>query len=364
MSDETSGGGEKSFEPTEQRLRDARAKGDIPRLAEVNTAVAYIGLALAATLAGPELAARVGTVLVTALDRASELAPVLLGPGGPGLAWRLLGDLATGLAPLFLAPPVAVLLALAAQRAVIFSPEKIRPKMSRVSLLKVAAQKFGPSGLFEFAKNLLKLVAISVVMALFLRANFSEIIGSIRGDGATISALIGRDILRFLWLTALIAIAISAADAIWQRFDHRRKLRMSRQDVTEETRRQEGDPQLKQARRQRGQDIATQRMMVEVAQADVVIVNPQHFAVALRWRRKQDAAPICVAKGVDEAAARIRARAAEAGVPVHRDPPTARALFATVELGSEVRPEHYHPVAAAIRYAERARSLSRKGSRQ
>ncbi|MGB8814338.1 MAG: EscU/YscU/HrcU family type III secretion system export apparatus switch protein, partial [Paracoccaceae bacterium] len=124
----------------------------------------------------------------------------------------------------------------------------------------------------------------------------------------------------------------------------------------------EGDPHAKAQRRQRGYDIATNKMLADVATADVIVVNPTHYAVALKWDRTAKRAPICVAKGVDEIAARIRERAAEAGVPIHRDPPTARALHASVELGQEIRPEHYRAVAAAVRFAEamRRRAKGRK----
>jgi flagellar biosynthetic protein FlhB len=113
-------------------------------------------------------------------------------------------------------------------------------------------------------------------------------------------------------------------------------------------------------RRQRGHDIATNRMIADVATADVVIVNPTHYAVALKWSRATGGAPICVAKGVDDVAARMRAAAAKAGVPLHSDPPTARAVFATVDIGQQILPEHYRAVAAAIRFAERMRKRANK----
>ena len=105
------------------------------------------------------------------------------------------------------------------------------------------------------------------------------------------------------------------------------------------------------------------QMMADVPRADVVIVNPTHYAVALTWSRQPGAAPVCVAKGVDEIAARIREIAAEAGVPIRSDPPTARALYATTDLGAEIAPEHYRPVAAAIRFAEMMRKRARRGTR-
>jgi flagellar biosynthetic protein FlhB len=123
----------------------------------------------------------------------------------------------------------------------------------------------------------------------------------------------------------------------------------------------EGDPHFKAARRQRAQEVATNRMLVDVARADVVVVNPTHYAVALRWDRGKGGAPVCVAKGVDEIARAIRERAAEHGIPIHSDPPTARAMFASVELGQEIRAEHFRAVAAAIRFADAMRRKARRG---
>ncbi len=121
----------------------------------------------------------------------------------------------------------------------------------------------------------------------------------------------------------------------------------------------EGDPYIKQHRRQRAQ-IANNRMLADVPGADVVIVNPTHFAVALKWNRASGAAPICVAKGVDAIAARIREIAEASAVPVRHDPPAARAIHASVEVGAEIQPEHYHAVASAIRFAEAMQARARR----
>ena len=137
---------------------------------------------------------------------------------------------------------------------------------------------------------------------------------------------------------------------------------MTHKELMDEFKEMEGDPHVKQERRQRGHEIATSRMMADVPTADVVIVNPTHYAVALKWDRTPGSAPVCVAKGVDEVAARIRATAEEAGVPIHSDPPTARALHATVDLGQEIAEEHYRAVAAAIRFADRMRKIAREQS--
>jgi flagellar biosynthetic protein FlhB len=135
---------------------------------------------------------------------------------------------------------------------------------------------------------------------------------------------------------------------------------MSHKDMRDESKESEGDPHLKQARRGRAQEIAMNQMMGDVPFADVVIVNPTHFAVALKWEGSRTSAPKCVAKGVDEVALRMRTIATDANVAIHSDPPTARALFAVVEIGQEIKPEHYAAVALAIRFADTLRKGKQK----
>ena len=159
---------------------------------------------------------------------------------------------------------------------------------------------------------------------------------------------------------ALLSIVIAALDLAWVNFDHRRKLKMTLQELRDETKESEGDPAVKAKRRRRATEIATNRMLADVPRADVVVVNPTHYAVALAWTRKRGSAPRCVAKGTDEIAARIREIAGESGIPIHRDPPTARTLHATVDIGQEIPPELYRAVAAAIRFAEDMRRRMRE----
>jgi len=162
-----------------------------------------------------------------------------------------------------------------------------------------------------------------------------------------------------LGIVLVIAISLGVLDFTWQRAEHMRKNRMSRKELTDETKNAEGDPHMKQQRRQKGVAIAMNQMLSDVPEADVIIVNPTHYAVALKWDRLNPGAPVCVAKGVDLVAARIREIANDAGVPIHSDPPTARALHATVDVGQEISRDHYKAVAAAIRFADRIRRAAR-----
>jgi Flagellar biosynthesis pathway, component FlhB len=190
---------------------------------------------------------------------------------------------------------------------------------------------------------------------LWMVAETPNLVGLVVTDARGLPHHLADAAVSLLTMIVVIAGAIAELDWLWQVFDHQRKLRMSYEELKKDSKETEGDPYLRQARRRRAEELATNRMLLDVPKSDVVIVNPEHYAVALKWSRAKGAAPKVVAKGVDAVAQSIRVRAMEAGVPIHRDPPTARALHATVEIGHEIDEEHYRAVAAAIRYAEDVR---------
>jgi flagellar biosynthetic protein FlhB len=360
MSEEGESAGEKSFAATPQRIAEARAKGDVPKSTDATAAASYLALLAAMALAGAAAVRGTGSALMTFLSEADRLP--LLAPGGPGLAAGLIRAAMLPLLPLFLAPMIAVALCLIAQQAVVFATDKLEPKASRLSILSNFKNKFGVSGLVEFAKAVVKLIAIAIALFVYLSREVDAIVGAAAADPRVLGGLMTETLLALLAITATIATVIGGADLIWQRVSHARKLRMTLQDMKEEHRKSEGDGQAKAERRQRGQEIAMNQMLLDVPTADVVIVNPTHYAVALKWSRAKGSAPICVAKGVDAVAARIREVAETSGVPIHGDPATARALHATVEIGQEIRPDQYRAVAAAVRFADRMRVMA-KGRR-
>ncbi len=351
---------DKSFEPTPQKLQKAREKGEVAKSNDLSVVAAYSGFLLAMLAAGQYGVQQLGTVFVVLIDQADDLSGLLVhGPSVNPVGGMLKTTLAA-VSVLFAVPAAAVLLSLIAQRALIFAPTKLKPKLSRVSVLSNAKNKFGRGGLFEFAKSFVKLTIYGTCLALFLRTNLDDILSASAAPVQSSLLLMINLLLRFLFIVVVIALVIGAVDYFWQYAEHVRKNRMSRKEIQDETKDAEGDPHVKQQRRQRAQDIATNQMMADVPRADVVIVNPTHFAVALKWSRKTGSAPVCVAKGVDEVAASIRSAAGMAGVPIHSDPPTARALHATVEIGQEIPEELYRPVAAAIRFAETMRKRAKE----
>lgn len=350
---------DKQYEPSQKKLDDARRKGEVPRSADLTTAASYGGFLVVGLSVGGPLLSGMGALLTGLISRPGSLSAEVFSGGHRPVLGTILAAIAGDLAPWLLVPAALAIVSVAAQRSFVVAPEKLKPKASRISLLSNARNKFGRSGLFEFAKSFFKLMIYSIVLGVFLWRRMPEVIGTLALSPAMATAVLLDLCARFLSLVVLIALAIGAADFLWQRQEHLRRHRMSRKEMTDEARQAEGDPHMKQKRRQRGYDIAMNRMLADVPDADVVVVNPMHFAVALKWSRSPGAAPVCVAKGVDAVAARIREVAAEAGVPIHRDPPTARAIHASVNIGEEIRPEHYQKIAAAIRFAEAMRKKMR-----
>lgn len=351
--------GEKEFEPTERKLDEQRRKGEVPRSTDINTSAAYLGLLIAALAAGQITLTRLGDTGMVLLAQSDSLSAQMTAHARP-LAGGLIGTVALALLPLLAIPFLVVWAALFAQRAVIFAPEKLKPKGSRLNPVSNAKNKFGRNGLFEFAKSAVKLSVISTVLWLFVMHHLPVILQTMQLSPALAARELMGLVVTFLALVFVVNLVIGTIDFFWQRAEHLRKNRMSHKDMRDEMKATEGDPHAKGERRRRGREIATNQMLADVPQAAVVIVNPTHYAVALKWSPSDPGAPVCVAKGVDEVAARIRERAGDANVPVHSDPSTARALHATVEIGQEIRPDHFAAVAAAIRFAEAMRSKARK----
>ena len=352
---------DKSFEPTPKKLEDARKKGEVPKSVDLTTAAGYMGFTLCLLSFGPSALQGFASGLVIFLDRPHTISSLNFNNsvGAHLFAETVLGS-AVSIFPLFGLPALMVILAILGQRAFVFTPSKLNLKGSRVSIIQNAKQKFGLSGLFEFAKSFAKLVVYSICLGLFLNRYLPEMIVSAQLETAQVLSLLGFLMVRFLALVVLISLVIGAIDAIFQHQEHIRKNRMSRKEMLDEQKESEGDPHMKQERRQRAQAIAAQKMMADVPKADVVIVNPTHYAVALAWSRAPGTAPICVAKGLDNAAFRIREIAHQAGVPVHSDPPTARALHASTDVGEEVAEQFYQSVATAIRFADDMRQKARQ----
>ncbi len=358
MSDEEDS--DKQYEPTQHKLDEARKKGEIAKSADLTTAAGYAGFLVAAWVLGPAALLGAGAGLSVLLGQADGLSRDLFGGRASPFMGGVVGSSVVPVLPLLLIPGAFAVLSIIAQRGFVVAPSKLAPKLSRLSLIKNFGQKFGRSGLFEFFKSTAKLVIYGAILGAYLWAQLPEILATLHLPPALVTVELGQMTLGLLGRVLVVAFVLGALDFLFQRAEHLRKNRMSRKEIMDEHKNAEGDPMLKQQRRQRAVEIAMNQMLAEVPKASVVIVNPTHYAVALKWHRGMGTAPVCVAKGVDGVAARIREVAAEHGIPVHSDPPTARALHATTDLGAEIPAEHFRAVAAAIRFAEAMRQRARR----
>jgi flagellar biosynthesis protein FlhB len=338
-------------QPTQKRLDQAREAGDIIKSAEVSAFVLLAGGTLAIAMFGRSLAVGLAELLTQFIQQPDQIAV-----DGAGLASMMRGvllHLATILAPFMGVMILAGVAGHVLQGRPGFNPQKLLPDFSKLSLTSGLSRIFGLDGVLNLLKGIIKLaiVAAAIWTQLWPERGMLEAIltQSPQAVVADMSHLLFKVLVAAL--AALLVIAGLDYAVQYRRFMQRN--RMSRQEIKEEFRQNEGDPAVKARVRQIRQERARKRMMTAVPEATVVITNPTHYAVALKYESGKTSAPICVAKGVDQLALRIRAVAEEHSVPVIENPPLARALHASVELDDAIPPEHYKAVAQVIGYVMR-----------
>jgi flagellar biosynthetic protein FlhB len=337
--------GEKTEKPTPRKLRDARRKGQVSRSPEVG---ASLGL-LAASVLLP-MALRSG--MRAAQDLLSQVGEVIERPEPAAvlaLARRGLLDGALAVAPLAAGLMALGILAAAAQGGLRPAVSMLKPKFSRLNPLTGVKRMFGPHALWETAKALVKTAVLGVVLYGTVRRLVPALVGSGSLPLAVVLGAVADAALALIRSAALTGLVLAAADYAVVRRRTGKQLRMTKQEVREDHKHTEGDPQLRAAIRGRQLAMSRGRMMSELAKADVVVVNPTHVAVALRYD-PQCGAPRVVAKGAGVVAARIREVATERRIPMVSDVPLARALHQACELGQEIPAELYGAVARVLAF--------------
>ncbi|MDZ7628438.1 MAG: EscU/YscU/HrcU family type III secretion system export apparatus switch protein [Parvularculaceae bacterium] len=353
MSEES--GQDKSFDPTPSRLERARREGDMPISRDATGAAAYAGLFLASLAGAVTLAPSIAAALSVFHDRPEAFFPT---NNGPALRDAAAAALAPG--SVFLATPAAfAAAALVLQQSVVIAPVRLKIKLSRLSPAANAKHKFGPDGLADFLKGVTVLGLIAAGLFAIYADRFDQLPGAAMMRGEGVAGAIASEAAPLIGAVTAFSFVVGMADLVWVRLRRRKRLMMSLEEVRRDAKETDGDPHFKSARRERAKAIATNKMLADVPKANVVIVNPEHYAVALKWDGPNSGPPVCVAKGVDKMADKIRALAAESGVPIRRDPPTARAIYAVVDVGEEIRREHFAAIAAAIHFADTVRRKAR-----
>jgi flagellar biosynthetic protein FlhB len=335
-------------EPTQRRLDDAEAKGDIVKSQEVSTFIVLGGGTLAIAIFGQSSAENFVQTFRVFFEQPDQL---LVDPGG---IMDLMRGTLLHMAMIF-GPPIGFLVATALaahllQHRPVFALERLIPDFSKISPQSGLQRLFGMDGVTNLGKGLVKMAIVGTVVWTTLWPMRGQLGSTLEESPAALAADMVHLIMRVLFAALSVLAVVAVLDYLLQRMRFIQRNRMSKQEVKEEHRLNEGDPLIKARIRRIRAEKARKRMMAAVPRATVVITNPTHFAVALKYEQGEMAAPVCVAKGVDALALRIRAVAEENKVPVVENPPLARALYATVEIDEAVPPEQYKAVAQVIGY--------------
>lgn len=335
----------KTEPPTSKKIKDARKKGQVAKSPEVSAWTTTFAMSLLL----PWTFSRGRDLMLDVVDRM----PGLIADPDPARALALWGDAMRG--GLFVVLPMAAGLVVVgvaanlAQVGLVPSPEALKPKLSRLNPLPGVKKMFGPKSLWSACKELIKLAILGGLAYRTLSGFVPALLDAGRLGLPAVLAAAGGAALTFLRTAALLGLLLAAADYTMQKRHHIKDLRMSLQDIKDETKQSDGDPMMKGAIRERQMRMSRNRMMADVATADLVMVNPTHVAVALRYD-PAGGAPRVVAKGSGVIAAKIRERAQENRVPLVRDVPLARALHSACEVGDEIPAELYAAVAQVLAF--------------
>lgn len=338
---------DKTHDATPKKLAEARERGDLPISREGSAAGGLACILLAMLLVGGMTMHRIGDVLVPLVEQPEAFLD-LNSEGLLHAARHVAGEVAIALSPLFGLLLAGAFLPHIFQNSLVFSISRLRVDPKHLSPLTGLKKLFDLQGLFEFAKSIVKMLAVGVTCYFVARPLYDQAANLVGLDIRALLPIMYRSIIALVGATTMLACVIAGIDVPYQRWSYARRQRMSLEDIKEEMRQSEGDPQIKGKLKQMRRDRARRRMMHDVKTASVVITNPTHYAVALRYERGKDTAPVVVAKGLDLVALKIREVARESNVAVMEDRPLARALYANTEIGDAIPREHFEAVAKII----------------
>jgi flagellar biosynthetic protein FlhB len=347
----------KTEEATEKKLRDSIEKGNIPVSREAATFAAVLGKLIVVSFLVKEGAMNVAAMLQRLMDH----------PGGwtlrssSDVTW-LFGSIMTE-AFKFVFPIMAVLMlagiaASVTQNAPRLTLDRIMPDLSRVSPGSGFGRIFSMQGLVEFGKSVFKFIGVSAIVIMLLRSEIPTFINGMFMEPNDLPELLLSMTVRLLSVVAVATVLLVAVDMLWTRLKWRRDLRMSRQELKDEMKQAEGDPLIRAKLRSLALDRSRRRMMNAVPRATMVIANPTHYAIALRYVREEGGAPMVLAKGKDIIALKIREIAEQHGIPVVEDKALARSMYDKVEVDKMIPPELYRAVAEVVHFI-----YAKKGAR-
>ncbi len=342
---------QKTEDPSQKKLADARKRGQVILSREINNWIMlFVGALIIGTMA-PHALGEMKKLLTIFLEAPHKI------PMDAHSAKEMGSDLFSEVGMIWLIPLlflfIAAFLGPFVQIGPLFSAESMKPSLSKISIIKGVGRLFSARSVMEFLKGLLKLTVISAVGVLVMMPVYPTIEHLIFTDFNLVMEELHTLLIRLFTAVLAVLTVIAVMDYIFQYRDFMKKMRMSKQELKEEYKQTEGDPQIKARLRELRETKARQRMMAAVPEADVVITNPDHYAIALKYDAENMNAPIMIAKGVDRVALNIKDLAKEHDISVVENPPLARGLYASMEIGQMIPEEHYKAVAEVISYVFR-----------
>lgn len=356
--------GDKTEKATPKRKREARKKGTVLQSKEVVTVASLAATFLALQFLIPITMQMLEQMMQRFLSDQSGI--VLDVPGLTKLTADCIYTVVVAALPICLVAAMVSIAATMAQTRGLFTMKAAAPKMSRLNPLQGLKKLISMQGLMELVKSLLKIAILGIIVYLQIKDAFPKFARLMDMSLPQAMATVGDLILGMVWTVCAIFVFVAAFDFLFQWWQFEKNLRMSKQELKEEYKETEGDPQIKGKIKERQQAMSRRRMMQQVPQADVVIRNPTHFAIAIRYRPEEDVAPVVLAKGADALALRIVKAAEEAGVYITENRPLARGLYDAVEIDDMVPVEFYRPVAEVLAfvYNLREKQKAQGGSSQ
>lgn len=337
---------QKTEEPTPKKIEESRKKGQVALSREINNWVMLFTGTIVILAIGPSALRALKNHMQSYIEKAHVMPSI---PGGFVLGdsfWTVISILALPLIVFMIAAFLAPFL----QIGPLFAPETIKPDISKISPFQGFKRLFSLRSIMEFVKGILKIGIIGVVGVILLYPFYGKVDHMIGLPLPSMMDELQGLIIRLMSGILVVLLVVAVIDLIYQRYEHHKKMRMTKQELKDEYKQTEGDPHVRAKLRQLRQEKARVRMMQAVPEADVVITNPTHYSLALKYDPDEMDAPVLIAKGVDDLAMRIREAAKEHDIPLYENKPLARVLYDTVEIDQMIPPEHYQAVAEVISY--------------
>ncbi len=337
----------KTEEATEKKIRDSLDKGQVPHSREATTLASMLAILIAVVFLLTDNVVKLRFSLESFIDHPGSF-NISTGADASAILFVVAIEMAKVVGPVLLVLAVAGIAASFLQNQPQLVVDRIEPKLERISIAKGWSRIFGVQGQVEFLKSLFKLSIVAVAGYIALGKSYREFFNALFMEPAAIPGLMQDLSIQFLSAIVVATAVLVGADLAWSRFSWRKELRMTKQEVKDEHKQVEGDPLIKMRLRSLQRDRSRRRMIASVPKATLIVANPTHYSVALRYVREEGGAPIVVAKGKDLIALKIRFIGEQHGIPIYEDRALARSLYASVEVDKMIPPEFYKAVAGVI----------------